>query len=152
VGKVRGRPLSWSDIIGLSLTIAEEVRTYRPTVIIAIMRGGIYPALIIASRLGIDRLYTVEFRRYSDEKPPRDIYGEPKLLRDDSPRLDGERVLIVDDVARTGSTLRAAMEVMITKGVSEVRSAVLIIRSQELVCPPDYYATFMSACPLFPWE
>ncbi|MEM0119472.1 MAG: phosphoribosyltransferase family protein [Thermofilaceae archaeon] len=149
---MRTAELTWSDVLGLSLTVAEEVRRERIDAVVAVLRGGIYPALIIAARLNIDRVYEVEFRRYSDEKPPREIHGEPLLLRDSVPQLNGERVLVVDDVARTGLTLKAARELLISKGAGEVKTAVLVVRSREMVEVPDYYAIFMTSCPVFPWE
>lgn len=144
--------LTWSDVLGLALTVAEEVRREKVDAIVAVLRGGIYPALVIAARLGVERLYAVEFRKYSDDKPPRELGATPSLLRDDVPKLNGERVLVVDDVARTGSTLRAAKELVKSKGAGEVRTAVLVLRSSELLEPPDYYGVLMKACPVFPWE
>jgi hypoxanthine phosphoribosyltransferase len=144
--------LTWSDVIGLSLTLAEEVRRERIDVIVAVLRGGVYPALAIAARLGVERLYCVEFRKYSDEKPPKELSATPALVRDEIPKLRGERVLVVDDVARTGSTLKAAKELVKSKGAGEVKTAVLVVRSSEMVEVPNYYGVFMKACPRFPWE
>ena len=144
--------LTWSDVLGLSLTLAEEARRDRIEVIVAVLRGGVYPALAIAARLGVERLYCVEFRKYSDDKPPRELSAVPQLVRDEVPELDGERVLVVDDVARTGSTLKAAKELVKSKGAGQVKTAVLVVRSSEMVEVPDYYGVFMKACPRFPWE
>lgn len=150
-----GKPfvkLTWSDVLGLSLTLAEEIRRERVEAIIAVLRGGIYPALAIAARLNIDRIYTVELRKYSDDKPPKEVRAEPELIRENVPELQSRRVLVVDDVARTGATLRVAKKLALSKGASEVKTAVLVIRSKEMFEAPDYYAIFMNSCPLFPWE
>jgi len=144
--------LTWSDVVGLSLSLAEEVRRERIDAIVAVLRGGIYPALVIAARLNVDRVYAVELRRYSDDKPPRELAERPQLIRDEVPNLRGERVLVVDDVARTGATLRAAKELVKSKGAGDVKTAVLVLRSRELVEAPDFYAIFLSSCPLFPWD
>lgn len=144
--------LTWSDVLGLSLTLAEEVRRERVDVIVAVLRGGIYPAIAVAARLGVDRLHTVELRRYSDDKPPQELSEKPVLLSDNVPQLNGERVLIIDDVARTGLTLKAAKELVKSKGASEVKTAALVIRSHDMPDTPDYYAILLTSCPLFPWE
>ncbi|MEM1508501.1 MAG: phosphoribosyltransferase family protein [Thermofilaceae archaeon] len=146
------RKLSWSDVIGLALTLAEEARSDDPQAIVAVLRGGIYPALIIASRLGVERLYTVGFRKYSDDKPPQELSKKPTLVGENVPSLSGERVIIVDDVARTGSTMKAAKELLESKGAGQVKTAVLVLRSRTMVYAPDYYAIFMKDCPLFPWD
>lgn len=144
--------LTWADVLGMAMTIAEEVRRERPDVIVAVLKGGAYPAIAIAARLGVERLYAVEFKKYSDEKPPKPMSEAPVLVRSDVPQLQGERVLVVDDVARTGSTLRAARELVKSKGAGEVRTAALVLKSQGVVEQPDYYAVLMKACALFPWE
>ena len=146
------RRLTWSDVIGLALTIAEEARGEKLDAVVAIMRGGIYPALIVASRLGIERLYALELRKYTDDKPPRQLREKPLVVKDEVPSLNGARILVVDDVARTGSTLKAAKELLASKGAEEIKTAVLVLRSRHMVCVPDYYAIFMKDCPLFPWE
>ena len=118
----------------------------------AILRGGIYPALVIAGRLGVEKVYTITLRKYSDEKPPSQVHREPVFLGGVVPNLGGDRVLIVDDVARTGSTLSKAKSIVMDKDAGEVRTAVLVLRSRGLSFMPDYYGIYMSACPLFPWE
>lgn len=144
--------LTWSDVLGMAFTLAEEARRDGFDAVVAVLRGGIYPAIAITSRLGIEYLYTVELRKYSDDKPPRELSDKPLLIRDNIPRLEGEKVLVVDDVARTGITLKTAKELLRSKGVKEVKTAALVLRSREMVEVPDYYAVFMKACPIFPWE
>ncbi len=143
--------LTWSDVLGLSLTLAEEVRRERVDAIVAVLRGGIYPALIIAARLNVERVYAVEFRR-REAGLAAEPGGGPKPVRDEVPQLAGGRVLVVDDVAVTGSTLRAAKELVKSKGAGEVKTAVLVVRTGQLVERPDFYALFLPAHPLFPWE
>ncbi len=149
---MEARRLSWSDVLGLALTLAEEARSDAPQAVVAVLRGGIYPALVVASRLGVERLYTVEFRKYSDDKPPQELSKKPMLIGEEVPRLNGERVIVVDDVARTGSTLKAAKELLESKGAGQVKTAVLVLRSRTVAYAPDYYAIFMKDCPLFPWD
>jgi len=136
----------------LSLVLAEEARGYGPSVIIAVGRGGVYPALVVAGRLGVEKLFSVTLRKYSDEKPPSVLHENPRLVEDAVPELDGERVLVVDDVAHTGSTLEVARKLAASKGAVSVKTGVLVLRSRSPAFAPDYYSIYMDACPVFPWE
>lgn len=52
--------------------------------------------------------------------------GELRLLRDIDEEVQGQKVLLVDDVLDTGRTLRFASETMRERGAAEVRSCVLL--------------------------
>ena len=63
----------------------------------------------------------------------------------------GRNVLLVDDIARTGKTLRAAEKILLDKGARKVIDAVVVLKANAMV-KPDIYGIVMETCPLFPWE
>jgi xanthine phosphoribosyltransferase len=66
---------------------------------VAIARGGLVPAAIIARELDIRTVHTVCISSYDDREQ-----GEPLILKGlDS---DGEGLLIIDDLVDTGVTAR----------------------------------------------
>lgn len=76
-------------------------------VVVAIERGGVLPGYLAARKLDIP-FTTVTLRFRDDNHQP--IYDSPKVVRPVEIDLRGRRVLLTDDVANSGATLRAAME------------------------------------------
>src|SRR5204862_6685172 len=96
---------------------------YRPDMILGIARGGLLVAGALGYALGIKNTFTmnVEFYTGIDERleMPMILPPVPDLVD-----FAETRILIADDVADTGSTLKLVQEFCEGK-VAEVRSAVL---------------------------
>lgn len=96
-------PLSWTDIhrdtrILASMLVARE--PFRG--IIAVTRGGLVPAGILARELDIRVVETVSISAYDDRS-----LREPEVLKGLSPTCgDGEGWLVVDDMVDTGATAK----------------------------------------------
>lgn len=72
--------------------------------IIAVSRGGLFPAAVLARELGIRHVETVCIASYHDHVEQ----GELKVLHRASG--DGEGFIVVDDLVDTGNTARAIRE------------------------------------------
>ncbi len=102
--------LSWGDYFKLCDNLVQQTKDGKFTDIIGISRGGLMPAQYIAYKLGIRRVHSFGMYSYTeDERRMGDsdtcIYQSPSMKFD-----PGDRVLIVDDVADTGKTIRACLE------------------------------------------
>jgi xanthine phosphoribosyltransferase len=73
--------------------------------IVAITRGGMIPAAIIARELGIRLVDTISVRTYSHQ-----TINEPVILNDVSATKDGEGFLLIDDLVDTGKTAKFVRE------------------------------------------
>lgn len=73
--------------------------------IIAITRGGMIPAGIIARELGIRVVDTISVRTYSHKE-----ISEPVILNDVTATKDGENYLLIDDLVDTGKTAKFVRE------------------------------------------
>ncbi len=135
-------PVSFDEIIRQAPWKA--MRGYSPDVVIGIERGGTVMAAVAAYRLGA-RLLTIRASRYDDSKPANIIHEEPCLLRADISEVRGKRVLIVDDVSRSGSTLAAVRRLAISSGAADAKTFVYAGRA-------DFYCRSFEACLVFPWE
>lgn len=95
--------LSWDDIQTMCRRLAARILDDAPNRfdrILAVTRGGMIPAGILARELNIRRIDTISVASY-DEQQRR----EPFIIKDCQPEfLDG--ALVVDDLADTGTTLR----------------------------------------------
>ncbi|GGI99770.1 xanthine phosphoribosyltransferase [Neoroseomonas lacus] len=69
--------------------------------IVAITRGGLIPAAIIARELDCRLIESVSIVTYDEE-----VRGEPKVAKPPAAAGDGEGWLIIDDLVDTGTTAR----------------------------------------------
>jgi hypothetical protein len=65
--------------------------------------------------------------------------------------MKGKKVLLIDEVADSGDTLKHAIEHVENLGVEEVRSAVLHYKPTSIVVP-DYYMVETTSWTVYPWE
>ena len=75
--------------------------------IVAISRGGLVPAAILARSLNIRFVETVSVVTYDqDSSGDEQVLGEPIVAKPAAAAGDGEGFLIVDDLVDTGTTAR----------------------------------------------
>ncbi|MEM6488404.1 MAG: xanthine phosphoribosyltransferase [Pseudomonadota bacterium] len=71
--------------------------------VVAIARGGMVPACVVARELNVRAVDTISVRSYDHQ-----TQGEAEVLKRPDPSVvgDGTGVLVIDDLADTGRTLR----------------------------------------------
>jgi xanthine phosphoribosyltransferase len=100
-------PVSWDELHRNARALAWRLLdASRFTGIIAVTRGGLVPAAIVARELDIRMVDTVCVRSYGEDRLP----GSVEVLK----RVtgDGENMLIVDDLVDTGVTARIVREML----------------------------------------
>ena len=83
-----------------------------------------------------------------------DIYEtvkEPKITQPVSTNVKGRRVLVVDDVADSGKSLKLVKEHLAEQGASDVKICAIYYKPWSILLP-DYYARKTEAWIIFPWE
>ena len=96
-------PVSWEEIHRNSKALAwrlSELKPYKG--IIAVTRGGLVPAAIVARELDIRLIDTFCVLSYNQKAK-----GDVKVLKESSIANNGEGWLIVDDLVDTGETIKA---------------------------------------------
>jgi hypoxanthine phosphoribosyltransferase len=125
--------LTWSGFGDASRELATLVAAsgYRPGIILGIARGGLIPAATMAYALDVKNVFmmSVEFYTGIDERLDFPVMLPPLLNAVD---IAGTRVLVVDDVADTGGTLKLVVD-FCTEHVAEVRCAVLYEKPRSVV-------------------
>ena len=103
----RSYPISWEqlhrDSKALSWRLHDIERTWKG--IVAVTRGGLVPAAVIARELGIHYIDTVCITSYDWQ-----AQGEIKILK--PVEGSGEDLLIIDDLVDTGSTARVVRKML----------------------------------------
>ena len=117
--------LTWELFGSASRELAEQVAAsgYRPDLIFSIARGGLFVAGALGYALDVKNLHVanVEFYTGVDERLPLPIMLPPVP---DLVDMAEARVLITDDVADTGATLKLVRDFCVAR-VAEVRCAVV---------------------------
>jgi hypoxanthine phosphoribosyltransferase len=125
--------LTWSKFGDASRELATDVAQsgYRPGIILGIARGGLIPAAAMAYALDVKNVFmmSVEFYTGVDERLDFPVMLPPLLNAVD---IAGARVLVVDDVADTGGTLKLVND-FCAEHVAEVRCAVLYEKPRSVV-------------------
>jgi hypothetical protein len=118
-------------------------------VVVAIARGGLLPAGAIAYGLGSKNCGALNVEFYTGIGT---VLDAPEVLPPtlDLEYLSGRRVLLVDDVADSGRTLKLAVELLEGEG-AEVRS-VTIYTKPTTVIQPDYAWKATDQWIDFPWS
>ena len=101
-------PVSWEEIHRNSKALAwrlSELKPYKG--IIAVTRGGLVPAAIVARELDIRLIDTFCVLSYSQKTK-----GDVKVLKEATVVNNGEGWLIVDDLVDTGETIKALRPIL----------------------------------------
>lgn len=122
---------------------------YEPDVVLSVARGGLALGMGLAYALDVKNLSTVNVEFYTgvDERLAVPVMLPPVP---DAVDLTGLRVLVVDDVADTGLTLRHVHD-WCAAHVAECRSAVVYDKPRSVV-RPDYAWRTTDRWIDFPWS
>lgn len=143
---------TWDDIQKLCKKLSEKIKKsgYSPDVVVAIARGGWIPARIVCDHLDIKDLYSVKTEHWGVVATKT---GEAKITQPLNVNLEGKKVLIVDDVADTGDTIRVVLEHVRELSPSDVKVAVVDYKKTSKFLP-DFYAAEMENWKwiVYPWS
>ena len=152
--------LTWQGFGDACRQIAQQIADsgWIPDLIVAIARGGMLPAGAISYALGVKANGAINVEFYTGVGK---TMTEPEILEPymDISSLEGKRVLIVDDVADSGKTLKLIMDLISEKGLSmggdsaklNARSATIYLKPTSII-KPDYVFKQTDKWINFPWS
>ncbi len=146
--RIQYLPVTWSDYHVLSQKIAAAILTHEKPydLIIAIGRGGLTFGHLLSDFLRIP-ISSITIQSYSDIQKQ----GEVVLTQGLSSRIDNKRILLVDDIADTGTTLKRAVSYLKDFHPSHITTATIFYKPHSSV-RPDYFAKQTTKWILQPFE
>ncbi|RLI00574.1 phosphoribosyltransferase [Candidatus Bathyarchaeota archaeon] len=141
---------TWDEIYEMLLRLAEKIQrdNFHPDLIIGVCRGGWPPARVISDLLGNPKLANISVEFYVDVAETK---NKPVLTQSVTAPVKGKKVLILDDVADTGKTLKLVKKHLLDRGAEEVKIATIYYKPWSIVVP-DYYEKETKRWIVFPWE
>ncbi len=125
--------LTWAGFGEAGRELAQQVADdgYQPDLILTIARGGLLPAGALGYALDVKNLVVVNVEFYTgvDQRLDVPVFLPPVPA---AVHLAGFKVLVVDDVADTGETLRLVRD-FCADHVAEARTAVLYEKPRSAV-------------------
>ncbi|MBU7013198.1 MAG: phosphoribosyltransferase [Theionarchaea archaeon] len=141
--------LHWSKVDEAIWTLADYVRKdYKVDIIVGIARGGLIPAVRMSHIMDNILMRVMDVKFYTDVEQHTEL---PEITVPLTEPIENKNILIVDDVADTGKTLKVVKEDIRKKGCRDVRIAVIAKKPQSIV-DPDYYIFQTDRWIIFPWE
>jgi len=141
---------SWEQIYKMLIEIADRIRRngFEPDVIVGVSRGGWAPARVMSDLLENPELANVKAEFYLGVAETK---GEPVITQPVSTSVEGKKVLVMDDVADTGKSLRLVKTHLLDEDATDVKIATIYYKPWS-VLTPDYYMKKTKSWIIFPWE
>ena len=133
----------WPAVEEACKALAEHIDR-RWDCIVAVGRGGLVPAALLAQFAGIERVHCLNIHK---ERRQEGVRVEPWDLP-----VRGKRVVLVDDSVNTGQTLRAAREACEGSGARKVMAMALWCRDTAGCTGVCDHAFLSDGDVVFPWE
>jgi hypoxanthine phosphoribosyltransferase len=141
---------SWDDIYDLMVNLGRRIKEskFKPDVIVGVSRGGWPPARIMSDLLNNPNLANMKVEFYKDIGVRS---KSPRITQPVTSDVQNKKVLVVDDVADSGQSLRAVRNHLRRKGTEEIRVCTIYYKPHSIYIP-DYFAKRTSSWIIFPWE
>jgi len=140
--------LTWEEFGRGVREFAENIRAqFQPELVVGIARGGVIVGAVIASALEVDFFPIKVSRRVMMEV----VSEEPLLVIKPYRYAAGKRVLLVDDISRTGETMRIARRALERFNPTEVKTAAYADYPGDGYVP-DFCKITVEGTLAFPWD
>lgn len=154
--------LDWNQVTGITARVASAAAADAvPDALVGILRGGMIPAVSLAHALGVRGVRAIDVTCTTSDTAnaakTAPAVRNPQSLGD----LSGLDVLLVDDIAGTGQTMRVAYDLVTAAGADRIRTAACAVNEinwQRHGAGKDAAATFTyigaryRGWVTFPWE
>ncbi|MFX1565528.1 MAG: phosphoribosyltransferase [Promethearchaeota archaeon] len=142
--------VDWNQVYELCLQLYQQVRKagFSPDLVVGVARGGWVPARIIADFFITQQTANVKVEFYQDlfeteehASITQPVSGEPRW----------KNVLVVDDIADSGESLKITVEHIERHKVSRLQTACLHVKPWTDPVP-NFYVKKTDVWVIYPWE
>ena len=145
---------SWDQLDTLTHEVAKQVleSEFNCDLVVALAKGAWPMSRSFVDFLGKNDLASLGVKFYSGInkrlKEPQVYQDLPIEVKE---KIKGKKVLLFDDVADTGESLRFAIDYLFECGAAEVKTATIFMKARTVVIP-DFYGAETDAWIIFPFE
>ena len=142
---------SWFELQKLSFDIAKQIRASGKVIdrIVTLARGGWPMTRCLIDFLDIQAVASIGVKFYSGINQR---FDKPHIYQDLPVSVVDEHVLLFDDVADTGTSLKFTRQYLLEyRGVREVTTATLLTKPHSVI-QPDFFGAETGAWIIFPYD
>lgn len=141
---------TWADLEQLTLAVSKQVHNSQKPIdlIVTLAKGGWPMTRSLADFLLIDEIASIGVKFYVGINTK---LLQPKVYQDLPVDVAGKNVLLFDDVADSGGSLKFVTHLLEKRGVTSVTTATLFYKEHSAV-KPDFFAYTTNAWIIFPFE
>ena len=141
---------SWDEIYDMLLELAKRVKDsgFKPDLIVGVCRGGWAPARVMSDLLENMNTASIRIEFYL---APGVTARKPVISQAIMVPVKGVNVLVVDDVADTGESLKVAVDHLDVCGAKSIKTATVYYKPQSCL-KPDFFIIQTEQWIIFPWE
>ncbi len=132
--------MDWQTLEQNVQALASKI-TEAPDIIVAVARGGLVPARLLAKQFGVNKMYVLTINKQGDDQ-----IVVTKIMAN----LAGKKVLLVEDALESGKSLKAAQSYLKSLGASVETAALYATFTSGI--KPDYFISRKARIPPFPWD
>ncbi|MCL4308435.1 MAG: phosphoribosyltransferase [Candidatus Thermoplasmatota archaeon] len=150
----RCRVSTWEDVDRWADRVGEQILAAgrRPDTIVGLTRGGWVPARLLADRLGVKRVYSLRAQHWGVTATPS---GKAEVTEGPSGPVEGQQVLVVDDITDTGESLELALA-RVREGRPARAETAAFLHISHSKFRPDYFGEEIPkeswVWVVFPWN
>ena len=144
---------NWEYIYGLCRNVSNAVKRadFEPDVVVALARGGWFAGRCICDFLGLDDLTSLKMEHYVGAADKADEAQIRYPMPEGS--VKGKDVLVIDDIADTGGSIRRADEYVTDRDAATIRTATLQLLNTSSF-EPDFVGERLETWTwvVYPWN
>lgn len=141
---------AWQEVGDITYKLSKKIRESGESFdrIVALATGGLTMAREMKDELGVKALSNIQVEFYEDIEKTKKT---PIISQSLPVNIDGQRVLIFDDINDSGRTLKVAKKYLSLRGAKSVKTATLF-QKPHTTLPSDFYVIDTECWVIFPDE